>query len=84
LRQTEHAASYRNNLQIARHAAPILASKNGRGGVWKTYSCSASGHEDLGEVYHAKASMLRDQKQQEITEVLDRSQSMSKLCNAAV
>jgi hypothetical protein len=28
--------------------------------------------------------MLRNQKPQEITEVLDPSQSMSKLCNAAV
>jgi hypothetical protein len=40
------------------------------------YSCSASGREDWGGC-HAKASMLRNQKQQEITEVLDRSQSMA-------
>ena len=40
-RQTEHAACYRNNLQIARHAAPILASKNSGGGVWKTSTGAA-------------------------------------------
>jgi hypothetical protein len=39
--------------------------------------CNPSGHEDLGEAGHAKASMLRNQEQQEITEVLDRSQSLS-------
>ena len=42
-------------------------------------SCNLSGREDLGEAGHAKASMLRNQEQQEITEVLDHSQSMSEL-----
>ena len=54
MRQTEHAASYGNNLQIACHAAPIRASKNSRGGVWKMYSGSALGREDWGEGCHAR------------------------------
>jgi len=54
MRQTEHAASYGNNLQIACHTAPILASKNSRGGVWKLYSGIASGREDWGEGCHAR------------------------------
>ena len=54
MRQTEHAASYGNNLQIACHAAPVRASKNSRGGVWKMYSCSASGREDWREGCHSK------------------------------
>lgn len=55
-RQAEHAASRGNDLQIACQAAPILASENGGGGC-KAHSCSASGREDLGEAFHAKASM---------------------------
>ena len=71
----EQAASYRNNLQIACHATPIHESKNSRSGVCKMYSCSSgSGREGLGEAGHAKAIMLRNQNQQEITEVLDHSQ----------
>jgi hypothetical protein len=79
LGHTEQAAGYRNNLQIACRAAPMLESKNSRSGACKMCWSSASGREDLGEVGHAKASMLRNQNQQEITEVLDHSQSMSEL-----
>lgn len=75
LRQTEQSASYRNNLQIACHAAPILESKNSRSGDCTMCSCNPSGREDLGEAGHAKASMLRNQEQQEITEVLDHSKA---------
>src|SRR2546429_3233215 len=53
LRQTQQAASYRNNLQIAGQAAPILESKNSRGGICQMYSGSASGRESLGEGCHA-------------------------------
>ena len=48
----QQTASYRNNLQIAGQAAPILESKNSRGGVCQMYSCSALGRENLGEVCH--------------------------------
>ena len=75
----EQAASYGNNLQTACHATPIPESKNSRSGVCKMNSCSASKREDLGEAGHAKAIMLRNQNQQEITEVLDHSQSMPEL-----
>src|ERR1700730_12698642 len=54
LGQTEHAASYGNNLQIACHAASILAPKNRGGGVRKIHSCSASGRDDWGEGCHAR------------------------------
>ncbi len=47
------------------------------------YAGSASGREALGEVCHAKASMLRNQKQLEITKVLDHSQKMSQRSNAS-
>jgi hypothetical protein len=69
-RQIEHATSHRNDLQIARHAASILESKNSWGGIFKVYSCGTPG-EDLWEVGHTKESMLRIQELQEITEVLD-------------
>jgi hypothetical protein len=71
----EHAASYGNNLQIACHAAPILASKNGRGGVWKMHSCGASGREDWGEGGHARQVCYAIKNHRKITEVLDPSQS---------
>ena len=70
-RQAEHATSYRNNLQIACQAAPILESKNSRGRICEVYSWSTPGREDLGEVCHTKVSMVRNQELQEITEVLD-------------
>src|SRR3989440_12166263 len=52
LRQTQQTASYRNNLQIAGQASPILESKNSRGGVCQMYPGSASGRKNLGEVCH--------------------------------
>lgn len=55
--QGEHAARGGNNLQIACHAAPILASENGRRGSCQVHSCSALRREDLGEAFHAGASM---------------------------
>src|SRR2546428_12046145 len=54
LRQTQQAASYGNNLQIAGQAAPILESKNSRGGICQMYSGSASGRGGLGEGLHAE------------------------------
>ena len=80
----EQAASYRNDLQIACHATPIHESKNRRSGVCRMYSCSASRREDLGEFGHAKAIMLRNQTQQEITEVRDHSQNVRTLNAAAL
>jgi hypothetical protein len=65
LRQTEHATSHGNALQVAGHAAPILGSKNSRSG-------------DLREVGHAKASMLCSQELREITEVFDQFAKTSK------
>jgi hypothetical protein len=79
----EQAASYRNNLQPACRATPIHESKNSRSGVCRMYSCSTSRREDLGEVGHVKAIMLRNHNQQEITEVLDQSQNVRTLNAAA-
>lgn len=69
-REIEHATSDRDDLQIARHAAPILESKNSRGGVFQVDS-RGTPREDLREVGHTKESMLRREELQEITEVLD-------------
>ena len=74
-RQTEHAACPGNNLQTACHAAPVLASKNSRGGVRKMHSCSASGREDWGEGCHARQVCYAIKNNRKITEVLDPSQS---------
>jgi hypothetical protein len=50
--------SFVGRAMVARHAAPILKSKNSRSG-------------DFREVGHAKASMLRTQELREIMEVFD-------------
>src|SRR2546429_9949904 len=59
LRQTQQTASYRNNLQIAGQAAPILESKNSRGGVCQMYSGSASGREDMGVGFSSTHALYR-------------------------
>jgi hypothetical protein len=74
-RQTEHAACPGNNLQTTCHAAPVLGSKNSRGGIRKTHSRGASGREEWGEGCHTRQVCSAIKNQRKITKVLDPSQS---------